>query len=212
MCKKHTKAPNTVNPYSTHRFNALQTVPVFADASFRGCRSIAPKTQASHYAFTVVEILIVIVIMAIAAMLAVPMISSAETFQIRSAANMIAADLEYAKSMAISRGQFYSVVFDSVNESYEIQDHDGNVIQHPVKKGFPYEVDFKNDSRLSRVNIDSANFNGTSNEVKFDYLGSPYDGSDPPSPLNSGDVRLKAGEMTRTISVEPVTGYISISE
>jgi prepilin-type N-terminal cleavage/methylation domain-containing protein len=162
----------------------------------------SPKTQASHYAFTVVEILIVVVIMAIAAMIAVPMISSAETFQIRSAANIIAADLEYAKSMAISRGQYYSVVFDTANESYEIQDHDGIVIPHPIKKGESlYEVDFENDSRLSRVEIVSTNFNGDT--VAFDYLGSPD---------NGGDVTLQAGTITRTVSVEPVTGYISISE
>ena len=59
-------------------------------------------------AFTIVELIVVMVILAIAAMLAVPMISSAADVQVRSAANMIAADLDYAKSMAISRQQYSS--------------------------------------------------------------------------------------------------------
>ena len=48
-------------------------------------------------AFTLIEVLIVMVILGIAAVAAVPMFSSAGSIQIRSAANIIAADLEYAK-------------------------------------------------------------------------------------------------------------------
>lgn len=159
--------------------------------------------------FTIIEILIVVFLIGIAAMMAVPMMSSAGSMQIRSAANMIAADLEYAKSMAISRGQNFSVVFDKSAESYRIEDQDDNVIAHPVKKGFPYAIDFQNDSRLNRVDIVDADFDATS-EVKFDYLGSPYNGEN--TPLNSGVITLQAAGITRTITVEPVTGYISITD
>ena len=75
--------------------------------------------------FTIVEIVIVVVIIGIIALVAVPMMSSAGSLQIRSAANMIAADLEYARSMSISRGQNYSVVFDKNADSYEIVDQHG---------------------------------------------------------------------------------------
>ena len=159
--------------------------------------------------FTVIELIIVVVILSIAALTAVPMMSSAASVQIRSAANMLTADLEYAKSMAISRGQNFSVVFDKNAESYRIEDQNGSVIAHPVKKGFPYEINFSNNGRLNKVDIVDANFDGTS-EVKFDYLGSPYNGSG--SPLNSGVISLQAGGTTATITVEPVTGFISIAD
>ena len=151
--------------------------------------------------FTLIEIIIVIVILAIAAMTAIPMLSSAGSVQIRSAANMIAADLEYAKSMAISRGQNYSVKFDEASESYSIKDQSGTVILHPVKKGFPYTIDFKNDGRLNKVDITSVNFNST-DSVTFNCLGSPEYG---------GTINLNADGSTATITVEPVTGYISIN-
>lgn len=152
--------------------------------------------------FTLVEIVIVIVVIGIAALLAIPMMSSAASLQIRSAANMLAADLEYAKSMAISRGQNYSVVFDKDTDSYKIVDPLGNTIEHPVKKGFDYVVSFQNESRLNRVDITSADFGGTQT-VTFDCLGSPVG--------SGGSVVLQADSTTKTITVEPVTGFISIS-
>jgi len=157
--------------------------------------------------FTLVELLIVISIIMIAALTAIPMMSSAASVQIRSAANMLTADLEYAKSMAISRAQNYSVVFDKDAESYRVEDQNGNVIPHPVKKGFGYVIDFQNDGRLNKVDIVDADFDGTG-VVKFDYLGSPYNGSN--SPLNSGVISLQAGGTTTTVTVEPVTGFVSI--
>jgi Tfp pilus assembly protein FimT len=141
----------------------------------------------------------VVVILAIAAMTAIPMMSSASSMQIRSAANLIMADLEYAKSMAITRGQNYSVVFDVAADSYQIEDQDSNVISHPVKKGFNYVVSFPNDSRLNRVSVTNVDFNA-SQSVQFDCLGSPD---------NGGTVNLQAGNTTATITVEPVTGFIS---
>ncbi|TKJ35211.1 MAG: hypothetical protein CEE38_15390 [Planctomycetes bacterium B3_Pla] len=151
--------------------------------------------------FTIVELIIVVMIIAIAALVAIPMMSSAASVQIRSASNMIAGDLEYARSMAISRGQKYSMVFDPGVESYKIVDEAGIVIKHPVKTSFDYIVDFKNDGRLNKVDIANANFNATTS-VQFDCLGSPDSG---------GTVGLQAGTTTVTITVEHVTGYVSIN-
>jgi Tfp pilus assembly protein FimT len=155
----------------------------------------------------VTEILIVLVILAIVAIVAIPVASSAAGVQLRSVVNLIAADIEYAKSMAITRAQDFSVVFDSSQESYWIENPQGAVIAHPVKKGFNYIVDLS-DEGFDKVDIVSADFDSTST-VKFDYLGSPYNGSD--GPLNSGVITLQAGEETITIAVEPVTGFISIT-
>ena len=156
--------------------------------------------RGSHSGFTVIELLIVVVILAIVGLTALPMISSAGSVQIRSAANMISADLEYARSMAISRGQYFYVVFDEINDSYQIEDQYTNVIEHPVKKGFNYVIDFQNDGRLNSVDITNVDFNATQ-RVRFDCLGSPDLG---------GTVTLQADGHTKTITVEPVTGFISI--
>ena len=163
-------------------------------------RDIGYKLRNVRTGFTIVEILIVVVILSIAALTAIPLMSSASSFQIRSAANMIAADLEYAKSMAISRGQYYSVVFNEGMDSYRIEDQDSTVIEHPVNKGFSYVIDFPNDSRLSKVNITNVTF--IDDKVRFDCLGSPD---------NGGTINLSADSHSAIITVEPVTGFVSVS-
>ncbi len=178
-------------------------------------RGILPKEAGLLHAktsvgFSLIELLIVIVILGIAAAVAVPMISSAASMQIRAAGSMVAADLEYAKSMAISRGQMYSVVFDAANETYEIRDPNNAVIAHPIRKGFDYTVDFANDGRLDRVDITSANFDGKTT-IGFDYLGSPYSIDGASTALNSGVISLQAGGTTKTVTIEAVTGFISVS-
>ncbi len=164
-------------------------------------RRNAAVVSAREVGFTVIEILIVVVILAVAALTAIPLFSSAGSVQVRSAANMIAADLERAKSMAISRGQNFSVVFDTAADSYHVEDQTGTTVEHPVKKGFDYVIDMQ-DEGLEKVDITSADFNGAS-RVWFDYLGSPDEG---------GSVTLQAGNRVVTVDVEPVTGYISVSD
>jgi Tfp pilus assembly protein FimT len=151
--------------------------------------------------FTLIEILIVVAVLMIAAVMVVPMMSSADSVQLRSAANMVAADLEYAKSISITKGQSYKVVFDAFTESYRIEDTTGTVVLHPVKKGFDYVLDFTSEERLNRVSIDSVDFNAAS-EVQFDCLGSPNEG---------GTVTLQANGEVMTVNVEPVTGFITIT-
>ncbi len=163
------------------------------------------------FGFTLIEVIVVVVILAIVALMAVPMFGSAADIQLKAAANMIAADLEYAKSMAISRQQNYSVVFNSTTESYEVCDKDGVVISHPINPG-DLVVAFPSDSRLNQVVIASADFDpGSEETITFDYLGSPYSGSLPGTPLISGTVSLEADSFTMTITVEPITGYVTIN-
>ena len=161
-----------------------------------------PAKDHTH-GFTLVEIIIVVVILSIAAVMMVPMMSSAGSMQIRSAANMIAADLEYAKSMAITRQKNYSVVFifNPPNNYYEIHDPNG-IIEHPVKKGFGYKVDFSTDRQLGKVKITAVDFGSTSQVV--------FQGNALGSPDNGGSVTIQADGTTATIKVEAITGFISI--
>jgi MSHA pilin protein MshC len=161
--------------------------------------------------FTLVELMIVVVILGIAAMIAVPMVSSAADIQVRSAANQIAAHLDYAKSMAITHQQRYSVVFDVSNESYQVQDAGGTPIDHPVNPG-DFVVNFSN-TELDKVDITAADFDGDiTKAITFDYLGSPYSGTNTTTPLNSGQIALQANNFSITVNVEPVTGYVTIDE
>ena len=166
--------------------------------------------------FTLVELIIVVVILSIAALIAVPMVSNAADIQVRAAANRIAADIDYVKSLAITHQSRYYIIFDEANESYEIREYPSNdVIDHPVNPGL-FVVDFSADGRLSRVDIDAADFDSgssVSNVLAFDYLGSPYSGTT--DPLLTGQITLQdkqAGNFKLYVKIEPVTGYVTITD
>lgn len=167
--------------------------------------------------FTLIEIIIVVVILGIAAAIAVPMLSSAADMKARAAANRIAADLEYAKGLAVTHQTGYAVVFDPGNESYDIRKSPygtGDIIVNPVRSDSSYVVDFGADSNFERVNIVSANFDSDSSDaVTFDYLGTPFHGVGIVSGnmLNSGRITLKVDDFTVYVDVEPMTGYVTIT-
>ena len=165
------------------------------------------KFEKTLAAFTLLEVIIVLIIIGIVAGIAVPIYTSAASIQLKTAADVVASDLEYAKNMAISTGKSYSVVFDTRAESYSIEDSGGQVISHPVHIGASYIVNFKRDSRLNQVDIASTTF-GAANTIKFDNIGAPSYGTGNVSGNNF--VQLRAGGNTMKVKIESVTGYISI--
>ena len=181
---------------------------------------VEPKTRVWHRrtaGFTLIEIIVVVVILSIAALIAVPMMSSAADVQVRSAANRLAADLEYAKNMAITHQRPFTVIFDTATTTangYTIQNSAGT-ITHPLTQR-DFQVTFASEHGITRVRVISADFVGTdsttADQVTFDYLGTPHSGTAAANPLNSGTITLRdtAASFTLTVKVEPMTGYITI--
>ena len=161
----------------------------------------------AHRAFTLVEVIVIVVILAIAALIAVPVFTGASQTQLKAAADKLAADMEYAKSMAVTMQKNYKVTFDLNQESYSLRDDLDSVIPDPIRKGSSYIVTYPQESRLDGVTVISADFNGTTT-VQFDYTGTPLDAAG--NAIATGSVTIGAGGHTMVIRVEPVTGYISI--
>jgi len=159
--------------------------------------------------FTMIELFVVMAILAITALLAVPMISSATDVQVSSAAQMIAADLAYAKSLAINSQKNYTVSFDLQNDSYQILDSIGNIIENPRKSGSLFQIDLRSEHGVEKVDITAVDFDSQT-AVTFDYLGSPYSGTTTASHLDAGQISLNARNFNMDIEIAPVTGNITI--
>ena len=201
----HVQGVKRVMPSDEKRNGVIVTVLRVKEKRTSMNRKRITKSRVSG--FTMVEIIVVMVILIIAAMLAVPMVSSAADMQLQTAANVITADLEYAKNLAITRQESYSVVFSPGTSSYEIHDSSG-VIAHPQLSGRNFVVSFADEKRLNRVSIAIAEFDAVQT-ISFDYLGSPYSGVGTATPMNSGVVTLQADTNTTIVNIEPVTGYIT---
>ncbi|NLS94380.1 MAG: prepilin-type N-terminal cleavage/methylation domain-containing protein [Planctomycetaceae bacterium] len=72
-------------------------------------------------AMTLIEVLLVVALMAILAGLAIPSASPSLVEQLRSSASIVAADLDYARSLAVTYGSDFRVVFNTEEGQYEIE-------------------------------------------------------------------------------------------
>jgi prepilin-type N-terminal cleavage/methylation domain-containing protein len=176
--------------------------------------SVAQGPRATR-AFTLVEILVVIVILGIISAVIVPQIGSRADIRCAAAARRVMADLIYAQNLAIARQQTHYVRFAGSTYGLYTVPTGGTAITHPVEKT-PYTATFGagGTSGLSQCELDSFGFDGRST-LAFDELGAPYSydsGTNTIVPLAAaGQVRIASGTFTMTIGVEPFTGELTVA-
>lgn len=107
--------------------------------------------------FTLIEILVSLVILAILSQIAVPSLSGvlAES-RIRHASSQLAADLGYARMLAVRSGRGATVVFDDAT-TYRIKEGIG--ASSVVRKTTRLAVDFQRVTLLRPAGVDSVVFN-----------------------------------------------------
>lgn len=166
------------------------------------------RGQYKLHGFTLIEVLAVVVIIAIAAAVVVPNMLSTGTMSLQAASRMVIADLLYAQNQAIAEPQKapFRLSFDLDNDSYRLVDASGNVVPAQWRLGSSgsgdYIVDFAADSRFQGVRIVAANFSDN-NYIDFDYLGTPNSG---------GYVDLESAAGKFRVSVTGITGRVSVAE
>jgi len=178
---------------------------------------MTPSAQsATDRGFTLVEILVVVLILAIAAAIVVPAIGTAADSQVTGAASLVANDLRAARSLALTSQVPHSLVFRSDRGAYKIvEDYGGGAyasaeaVDHPVRRGEAYEVIFSRAGRMDNVAVNSVSFDGGT-YVTFDAQGEPLNGAGE-ALAAAGTVAIQAGECSMTVSVEALTGRVTVA-
>ncbi|MEL7087309.1 MAG: prepilin-type N-terminal cleavage/methylation domain-containing protein, partial [Planctomycetota bacterium] len=124
--------------------------------------------------FTMVELVIVLLVVAIGSAMAVPMFTGNTSAQLRGAAQLLAADLDAAKVESITHADDPRVVvFDLTNHTYQIAPSSSPAvaITNPFDRK-PYVVDFGKGraSALPQVTLDSIDLDGD-NQLGFGIYG-----------------------------------------
>jgi len=192
----------------------------------RAATSGARRAPHARAAFTLVEILTVVIILGISAAIIIPSVGNRDDLRCASAARLLMADLIYAQSKAIATQMPCYVWFDTANKRYSVHataptatttatdaiDHP----LHPTTFGGKYVTAFGvTGSQLQQVSMGTVDFAGKQ-ILKFDELGVPW-GYDvttaTPTQLTGatiGKVGLTCGSFTLTVSIEPYTGEMTV--
>jgi len=149
-------------------------------------------------AFTLLELMVVVVIMAITGAMIVPMIAGAGEMQALSAARIIATDIQYAQNVAITMQTPVTVQFDASDDKYTLSNASGP-LKHPMTNK-DYVVDFQTRGDFDQLDLASVSFDGGDSLV-FDELGSPDAG---------GSVTVLGGSQMYRIDVTSVTGTVNV--
>jgi prepilin-type N-terminal cleavage/methylation domain-containing protein len=175
------------------------------------------RARRSRRGFSLIEILIVVIVLGIAASIIIPQVSGSGSLNASAAARTVLSDLLYAQARAISTGQPHYVSFDTDNQQYSIYALSSSavwtLIPHPVNQT-SYIMRFGGSgmNSVGNATLVSANFGG-STIIEFDELGEPYSytGGSGTSLSTSGSVVIASGSSTVNLSVEPGTGDMTVN-
>jgi prepilin-type N-terminal cleavage/methylation domain-containing protein len=144
----------------------------------------------SNKAFTLLELILVIVITAILSVVVIPNVFSGySTVRTSTAIRKIADDIRYCREEAIATRKRCRIQFNTGNNSYTVY-LDGTVMPHPVNQG-NFVVDLGSDITLTSVSF-------TGDSLSFNKFGNPAEG---------GTITLNG---SRYITVESETGTLDI--
>jgi prepilin-type N-terminal cleavage/methylation domain-containing protein len=158
-------------------------------------------------AYTLIEILIVVVMLGVASALAMPSLRSTDALRVQSTVRAIVSDITYAQSDALARQQSRAMVFDTTNNKYSIVEVHGATLS-PTTDTI-YAVDLNNERKFHSSKLVNASFDG-SNILVFDELGGPVTGPGSSTPGNGGTIKVTGSGETYTITVEAYTGRVSV--
>lgn len=165
-----------------------------------------PHRLTQPHGFSVVELLIVVTIIAIAAALVVPMMRDNDTAQLRAAAGLLVADLAFAQVESIAHADaLRCLVLDADNKTYSVATVSQPTVPltNPADKS-PYSVTFgqRRAQTLGRVTFFSNNI-GVDKRLGFGAYGQL-------DQTTAATFTLAAGDRKITITLDPITGQPTV--
>lgn len=162
--------------------------------------------QKHSTAFTLFEMICVIIVAAIVAGVALTMTGDSDSTAAMAGAQIVLQDLEFAQSEAICRRSPITVEFNVGAGTYTLSDGAGP-ITNPITKQ-DYVINLAQESGSGGVNLSGANFGGSSS-VSFNSTGEPViPGTD--TPISSeNSITVSCGDASHSITITPVIGKIS---
>lgn len=178
--------------------------------------AIHARFRSVRRAFTLIEILIVVALMGIAASILIPNMSNAVSFETEAAVRQIVADLSFAQSDAMAHQTARRVLFADNGTGYRILaspfDAENDVLYDPISDGGSqkYIVDFAADARFRMVSIGDVDFDSGNSFITYDSIGGPI--NDVNTASIGGWLDVEGSDGRFRIHVSGFTGRVSVEK
>ena len=157
--------------------------------------------------FTVIEMVMVIVIVAILAMISLPKIDTIYSIKLQGAAKRALSDIRLTQQLSISQHENYKIIFNTGNDTYQVQRvSDGVYAVDPFTRA-NLIVNFTTDPEQKGIDISATNLTGGT--LQFDKWGTPCD-SNGAALTAEATVSLTYKGNTKTIYITQSTGRARI--
>jgi len=159
--------------------------------------------------YTLVEMLIVVTMLGLAAAMVIPSISSASSLRVQGALRSIVADITVAQSDAVAFQRQKALVFrfGSDNGRYIVAEVNGNSVD--TATGILEDRQLNIES-MGFTRVTATTF--TNNTLVFDELGGPVTTPGSTTPLATRTITLNGSGQNWRITVEAYTGRVTISQ
>jgi type II secretion system protein H len=165
----------------------------------------------SRFGFTLIEILCVVMIFAIAAAIVFGEMSSQGNLQAESGAREVMADLLYAQNQAIATASPVYVYFNTGGKAYSLYQPWGTTLTNPISQ-HAYSTSWSGEN----WSVSSAKLDNTANQpaMYFDALGTPWSctsaGASGTQFTTTGTIVITSSGANSTITIQPGTGNITV--
>jgi prepilin-type N-terminal cleavage/methylation domain-containing protein len=185
------------------------------------------RTHHSRFAYTLIELLIVIGILGLSSAILVPRMVGREAMAAQSAVRLIISDLNFAQADALAHQELRRIHFYDDGSGYcltritdtelgtpfDENDTDQDYIFDPLARsseGGKYIVRFEQED-FEGVSIESAAIDGaTGRDIQYDSLAGTIAGGGGPG--TGGTIVVKCASERYQISISPFTGKITITK
>lgn len=163
--------------------------------------------------FSLIELMLVVVILGIMAAIAVPMIGNTASSQLTAAANLITADIDYARIHSITHGDdrcVFVINLDTNTYHLALESDPDTPITNPADRT-PYVVTFGSGraDALDRITITSATLNDPSDDADL-QLGFGLFGELDQS--SEASITLSNNSHQLTLTINPITAEVAVGQ
>lgn len=168
--------------------------------------------------YTLVEVLVVVTVLGLAAALIAPSMGSTGVLRIQAAARQLVADITFAQSDALAYQSRRAIVFLPGENRYVVCEVNGPIVDpetdaiwNPSRPSEKYDITIDAE-KMGGAQITDANFNGDPAHVLvFDELGGPVQAPDSEKPSSGGFVEITGSGFVYRVEVEAYTGRVTVT-